>query len=155
MWGSYQRCRGLLCHNYYAGGSSLCYQYLRGRVLLHGSSLFHPPIACKEYAVPRDRSPAKEGRDHLSFLAICGVALKACPPEACGVLMSPSTSSQGTYPWPTSWPFPPGTFNQRGIFSQKFPPNHPSGNCILPRDQTTLSTQPGNILTMIRRSKDI
>ena len=26
----------------------------------------------------------EEGRDHLSFLAACGTALQACPPEACG-----------------------------------------------------------------------
>ena len=31
----------------------------------------------------------EEERDLLSFLATCGVALQACPLEACGVLMSP------------------------------------------------------------------
>ena len=31
----------------------------------------------------------EEGRDHLSFLATCAVALQACPPETHGVLMGP------------------------------------------------------------------
>ena len=31
----------------------------------------------------------EEGWDHQSFLNACGVALQACPPEACGVLMFP------------------------------------------------------------------
>ena len=31
----------------------------------------------------------EEGRDHLSFVATCGVALQVCPPEAHGVLMYP------------------------------------------------------------------
>ena len=31
----------------------------------------------------------EEGRDCLSFLATCGMALQACPPEAHGVLMGP------------------------------------------------------------------
>ena len=31
----------------------------------------------------------EEGTDHQSFLTVCGVALQACPPEACGILMYP------------------------------------------------------------------
>ena len=39
----------------------------------------------------------EEGRDHLSFLATCGAALQACPPETCGVLMGPLQLFMGTY----------------------------------------------------------
>ena len=41
----------------------------------------------------------EEGRDCLSFLAACGAAHKACPPEACGILMGPFNYSWGTYHW--------------------------------------------------------
>ena len=42
----------------------------------------------------------EEGKDCLSFLTFCGTALQACPPEAHGVLMAPSTCSWGMCLWP-------------------------------------------------------
>ena len=43
----------------------------------------------------------EEGRDHQSFLAVCGVALQACPQEACGVLMGPLQLIMGNIPQAT------------------------------------------------------
>ena len=53
----------------------------------------------------------KEGRDCLSFLAACGVALQACSPEACGVLMGPNQLLMENIPLATLLNIPPGALH--------------------------------------------
>ena len=47
------------------------------------------------------------GRDCLSFLAACGIALQACPPEAHGVLIGPLQLLMGNMPLATLLNIPP------------------------------------------------
>ena len=50
----------------------------------------------------------EEGKDHLSFLATCGTALQAIPPEAHGMLMTPCHLLMGNAPLFTLLNIPPG-----------------------------------------------
>ena len=64
----------------------------------------------------------EEGRDHLSFLAACGMALQACPLEAHGVLMGPLQLLMAEHFLGHSPKHSPsGVFHQGGIFPCDFP----------------------------------
>ena len=75
---------------------SCCADQVHSIHQLHASSMQHLEMEALE----------KEGRDHLSCLPTCGVALQDCLPDACRLLMYPSNYSWGTCPWATSWLFP-------------------------------------------------
>ena len=123
---------------------SCCMDHAHSIQQLHADGMQHLETKAME----------EEGRDCLSFLATCGVALQACPPEAHGVLMCPSNYSQGTCPWPLSWPFPPGIYHQGGIYPCDFPSNYSSSTQALLGDQTmTPFAWPGGILATVLETK--
>ena len=50
----------------------------------------------------------EEGKDHLSFLTTCPIALRASPPEACGIMFTPFHLILGNAPMSTLLSIPPG-----------------------------------------------
>ena len=94
----------------------------------------------------------EQGKDHLSSLAACGTALQACPPEAHGVLMAPSTCLWGTCLWPLSWAFPPGILHSTQIYPTSLSLYYPCCIWALAQIQTAIPFPwLGCIHTLIRR----
>ena len=118
----------------------LCCQYSRGRVLLCRSSLLHPPIKCEQYVASKDRSPGRRGK-RVSFLSShlwsgsAGLSARSSQGTNVPLPFTHGKCVPGQPPGHSS----SGAYHQRGIFSHKFPPDHPGSNHTLPRDQTTLS----------------
>ena len=112
---------------------SQCVDHAHSIQQLHADGMQHLEMEAME----------EEGRDCLSFLAACGVALQACPREAHVELMCPSNYSQETCSWPLFWPFPiryllpgrnlPLLFPVQLLWWHPGPPQGPNGNtfCLI------------------------
>ena len=92
-----------------------------------------------------------EGRDCQSFLATSGVALQACPGEACGVLMNPLQLLMGNMSLATLMAIPPGIHHHEGTYPCDFPSNYSGGTHVLRNQIAMPFTWPGSILTTVRR----
>ena len=66
---------------------SCCVEYAHSSQQLHAAGMQHLEMEATE----------EERRDSLSFLTACGMALQACPPEACGGTNGSPPFTQGEH----------------------------------------------------------
>ena len=86
----------------------------------------------------------EEGRDCLSFLSTCGVALQACPPNALGILMYPLHLLTGNMPLAAllSLPHQASTTREESTLMSTLVAPAPSPGAKLPHLPNQMSSSP-------------